>query len=290
MRNTGLAKKVGLLLLTIGIGLSAGFGIGLSPGFRVQMAHEGEVHFAQSIQDEAHGAYCAGLEVGRLAPRDGCGDADAAINAEELAPLPPELAGLRQAWKATQHTTEQAQEVLEAGGVQGPQARLSGWAAGNAVGFGLGIVFVVLGSVMCRRAMSAELAGPAETTDASAGAEDFGVLLNEVVQRVAAIQKDMHDCHAPTEADLDGFKDRIHALIQEPVAGLVAAGPRLKFRYGMEAFATVFSPLAGAERRLNRTWSTLVDRHWPEATDSIGHVVRNLEATQRALNGVTTNQ
>ena len=91
----------------------------------------------------------------------------------------------------------------------------------------------------------------------------------------------MTNLEAPNVSDLDALQVRLDAS-KEDLTRLLGAGPRLQMKYGIAAFAAIFSPLAGGERRLNRLWSTLVDRHWPESLASIDAAVFQLEASQTA--------
>jgi hypothetical protein len=47
--------------------------------------------------------------------------------------------------------------------------------------------------------------------------------------------------------------------------------------------AALFSPLSAAERKLNRAWAALVDRHWVEALASIAAAGADLRTTRDAL-------
>ena len=67
---------------------------------------------------------------------------------------------------------------------------------------------------------------------------------------------------------------------------LCASGPRVQALHGIEGMAALFSPLSAGERKMNRAWAALVDRHWPEALSSVGGAVVDLEETQAALKGL----
>ena len=115
------------------------------------------------------------------------------------------------------------------------------------------------------------------------GPVDFGVLLDGIISGVRQIQADMKALDAPTTADLDAIKERLEDIQKGDMARICAAGPQVQQRYGLSAMASIFSPLSGAERRLNRMWACLVDRHWPEAMASIDGAVENLDSAQRAV-------
>jgi len=205
--------------------------------------------------------------------------ADLAHTTDEL---PAEVAVLRQAWVERLAETVPHLHALASTPVVAPRSRVEQWFQDNGLIFLLGFVCVVAGAVMSRRAFKSELtedsgSGPAE------GAVDFGDLLGRVVDEARGIQVHMAGLAAPTLADLDAIQVHLERLQKEDLERLVGAGPRLQMKYGVGPFAQVFSPLAGGERRLNRLWSTLVDRHWPEAVASIDAAVAQLEAAQAAF-------
>ena len=111
---------------------------------------------------------------------------------------------------------------------------------------------------------------------------DFGALLTDLTQEVGALQE-----HMASGPNGDLTWEAVQAAIEEAQKGhlerLIEAGPRLQARHGLQAHAEIYAPLATAERRLNRAWSATVDRHWPEATDSVQHAHAALQAASEAL-------
>ena len=87
----------------------------------------------------------------------------------------------------------------------------------------------------------------------------------------------------PSVADLDGFKVRLEGVQKDALARLCASGPQTQARYGVEGMALLFSPLSSAERKLNRAWAAMVDRHWPEAVASVRGASLELDAARQAL-------
>jgi hypothetical protein len=309
-------KTIGLVLLALGIGITGATGAALSTDFRAYMALEGELKFAEALYSEAHDAYCTerveaigqGLSVeGALA--DGCEvegheapEAEAEVEETEEADeeakesqkrvmelaeavfttdeLSPELASLRSTWIDRWSETVPPMQALEDAEVVVPGTRVSQWFSANGGLFLLGLAFVLGGSVISRRALKAELSGDEGEEE---GAVDFGELLGRIVTEAQGIQAQMTSLDAPTIDDLDAIQVRLERLQKEDLARLVGAGPRLQMKLGIGPFASVFSPLAGGERRLNRVWSTLVDRHWPEAVRSIEVGVAQLELAKQAF-------
>jgi hypothetical protein len=144
---------------------------------------------------------------------------------------------------------------------------------------------LVAGAWICRKAAGAALDDEGED---SPGVIDFGALLGEVAEATAVLRDGMVALDAPTEADADQFQAQLEDIQKDTLARLCASGPRVQARYGLQGMASLFSPLSGAERRLNRTWAALVDRHWPEAMDSVAGAVTNLDETRQALNELTS--
>ena len=71
-----MKKNLGLILLTIGIGLSAGFGAELAPNFRHETKINGIAGFGEAIASQKHADYCKTLTVNKLPPVEGCADED----------------------------------------------------------------------------------------------------------------------------------------------------------------------------------------------------------------------
>jgi len=282
-------KNIGLILLTIGIGLTAGFGAVLSPGFRKATLASGQATMAAAAADALHVEYCALRKESRLEDADGCGDSPPLVgtSAEKLSTLEQRreimLVGVSQARVAYQIALKKCitfDAAVTSMGTQGPGVRLSGWFGAGGAGFGLGLFFLVSGAWICRKAAGAALVDEGED---SPGVIDFGALLGEVAEATAVLRDEMVALDAPTEADADQFQAQLEEIQKDTLARLCASGPRVQARYGLHGMAALFSPLSGAERRLNRAWAALVDRHWPEALESVEGAVSELTETRAAL-------
>ena len=293
-----MKKMIGLVLLTAGIGLTAGFGAVLAPDFRAATAAAGEATFADQAVDEARESYCTLREQFNAGPADGCPGAGALV--DEVSGL--SRAELRAAQLQALTSAEQGMQViqiaqariqyrlavrksmkrwqdLEAMGTQGPVPRLSGWFSRAGVGFIVGFLLLVLGAWLSRRAAVAQV-----DSDASGPqVEDFGVLLDRVRTAVGALSAAMAACAAPTTSDVERFKAELEDIQKGDLARLCASGPRAVARHGVEGMARLFSPLSGSERKLNRAWAAMVDKHWPEAMSSVSGALAELEETAAAL-------
>jgi len=296
-------KTIGLILVTVGLGLAAGFGAYLSPGYRGALVQEGEATLSDSAVDGAFEAYCTAREKSGLAPAEGCGDSSPLVAPDDAKPLskaelrtaqlaaieggpaglPDGVSTARGAYAGALQTSRKLWTTVEAAGTRGPGERLSGWLSVGGAGFGVGILLLLVGSWICRKADASE----GETGDAGeSDAVDFGVLLSSVLDDVASLAADMEAMEAPTVDALDDFKRRLEDVQKEEMARLCASGPAVQRRHGLQGMALLFSPLSSAERKMNRSWAALVDRHWPESLASVRGALNDLESAQSELHGL----
>lgn len=305
-------KVRGLILLAAGIGITGASGAALSTDYRAYLALEGQLNFAEASSEAARKEYCAAREqYGNdnlpgdpvACPDEAAAEAESsaeqdsddslspweqrAASVNEAAALdgvqPADLLALRSEWIRNWQATVEPLKAVETAQVVDPQTRVQQWFQANGALFGLGFFLVLWGAWMSRKALQEALSSdPEEGNGAESGAVDFGELLDSIVGEARTIQSEMKALAAPHLSDLDALQVRLERLQKEDLTRLLSAGPRLQMKYGITAFASIFSPLAGAERRLNRLWSTLVDRHWPESMVSIDAAVNQLESAQIA--------
>ncbi len=158
-----------------------------------------------------------------------------------------------------------------------PGQRLSDWFALSGIGFLAGLGLIVTGGLVTRKAIKADL----ENESSSEGEKplDFGEAIAnlkiQVEKMVAEMQPHLEDW--PGEEEFEKQKTLLEDLQLEGLEPLLQTGPRLQALYGMAGFASVFGPLSGGERLMNRAWSALVDRHWTEATNSLAGAAENLK-------------
>lgn len=285
-------KNIGLILLTIGIGMTAGFGAVLSPDFRKATLAEGQLQMANNRADALHADYCALRLEHKLKDAEGCGESPSlpATAGEKLALfdqgdelLLVKITQARVAYRLALKKAVPLEALVLDAEVQGPEARLSGWASAGGVGFLAGLVLLIAGAWVCRKAAALDASGEGSN---AGEAVDFGLLLSQVHADLAALHQDMLALAAPSVADAEAFKERLEGIQKEDMARLCASGPRVQAIHGIEGMAALFSPLSAGERKMNRAWSALVDRHWPEALGSVGGAVLDLEGTQAALDGL----
>jgi hypothetical protein len=296
-----MQKTIGLVLVTLGLGLTAGFGAILSPGTRKAILTEGEAGFSDSYVETMQAEYCRSREKNQLPPADGCPGSPPLVPIEKANQLSPtelyaaqvdamsgnkevlliDVSQARVIYRIALKKSLQRWQAVEAAETQGPGARLSGWLGAGGAGFGLGLLLMVAGAWICRKSDSVLDADPSDAPEN--GPVDFGALLGSVEETMAQLCADMKGTEAPTVADLDAFKARLEDVQKGAMARLCASGPRVQRRYGLQGMAALFSPLSAAERKMNRSWSALVDRHWPESLSSIEHAVVDLQAAKTEM-------
>ena len=298
-----MKKSLGLILLTLGIAITAGTGSQLAPDFKAELTRSGDAQIRKARSERRRKAYCKARRSTGLKLAEGCSSKSKTthlVRPERLSGvsetkrtgrmimalerrtrrLSGVVADKRARWVKALKKERSAHKRAEAVDTQGPGERLSGWAAQSGLGFGFGLLLVFAGALICRRAIAADLLG--EGPSGEEGPVDFGALLGDVCDRVAALHQEMVALEAPTTDDLDGLKAKLEDIQKGDLARLCESGPKVQQRHGMAGFAEIFSPLSAGERKLNRLWSTLVDRHWPEALSSAADAVANLRAAQAA--------
>ena len=101
--------------------------------------------------------------------------------------------------------------------------------------------------------------------ESSIGVVDFAELLKSIAQQV----EEIHQKISSQEEINPQWLTEIETLQKESINHLVNAREQFRLKYGVDAFTEVFGAFSQGERRLNRTWSALVDQHMQEASRSI---------------------
>jgi hypothetical protein len=151
--------------------------------------------------------------------------------------------------------------------------------------FLLGLALIVVGALIGRAAVKREAtAEPAAGKDAPA--KDFGAVLGELSETLRRLADDAKAVGEPKREDLERIKGEIEKVQLDGFEPLVAARQRVQVKYGMAGFAEIFGPLSASERRVNRSWSAVVDQHWPETLSSLEIAATELEEAKRVLEGL----
>ena len=160
-----------------------------------------------------------------------------------------------------------------------PGERVSAWFNQSGIPFIGGLLLVLIGAVIGRKAVKAE--ATSDTRKSGAPATDFGALLTALAADLNALSESMGPL--PEAGQAEQVKARIEALQFEAFEPIVEARGRIQARFGIASFAELFSPFSSAERRVNRAWSALVDNHWPEACDSMRIAAVQMSETEVIL-------
>jgi len=173
----------------------------------------------------------------------------------------------RAAWIAAAAKEVEPKARLAAATLPGPGDRFDGWLSVAGIPFLIGLLLIVGGAMVSRKAIKADMAG--ESGGTADGKVDFALLLAQLRDDTATLSADAKEMENPSEAERDGVKVRIEQLQLNAIDPLVEARHQLQNRIGLSGFAAVFSPLSAGERKMNRAWSALVDQHWPETVVSL---------------------
>ncbi len=315
-------KYLGILILAIGVGLCAAFGARLSDGMYEQTRLGGQIALLEAQTDKAWADYCAAreaakLEQGECAPPEEADDppadtpleaaedgAEAAVEDEAaqtptydealaaekaaLAGVAPNAEGLsgppaqaRGRWLEARTALVEPRAQKASTPLPGPETRLAGWFELSGMPFLGGLALIVIGAVLGRRAAKAELSGDSKSGDDTR--VDFGVAVADLAQKLRALADRAAALDAPTPAQRKEVQAEIEALQLTRFGPIVEARYQLQNRIGLAGFAHVFGPLSGAERWLNRSWSTLADEHWPETRTSLARSAEQMAEAAAAL-------
>ncbi len=297
-------KTLGLILVIVGVGLSGAFGSRVGDDLAARIRVQGTLELLKTREEKAFAAYCEKLFVLGRAPRDGCPekptDGQAAAHSDRAdrsrerlgalqaasPSLPPEPAALRRAWLDAWDARLRAEDdATRLDPAPTPSQRVKGWFSIGGIPFVAGLGLIVGGSLLVRRAIRLEAHAadhPAEGASQPA-AQDFGILLEALHDEVRALAHRMDGIAEPTAEQIQEAQEAIEALRTDKMDALIDARGRVQRRFGVAGYAAIMSPLSSAERYVNRAWSALVDRHWPEARRSVNNAVLYLEETHRAL-------
>jgi hypothetical protein len=277
-------KHVALVLLVVGIGLTAAFGARNPADIDNRTAANTLAAGAEGATAEAKSAFCEAYLEAELAPIALCAevaaegtssesDDGADAEAQTLAPLNAasltgDLVGLHTTWEAAQQTSVTARH--EAMLLEPPASgkRFGDWFDLAGLPFLLGLALLVTGAILSRVVAKKEAtSGESEST----GPQDFGLALNNVGTRIHSLADEIARADALDEREMVALQEQIQSIQLEGFEPLIDARLRVQARFGLAGYAAIFGPLSSSERFLNRAWSALVDSHVPEATASLRH-------------------
>lgn len=259
-------KNIAILLVMVGVGLAAAFG---ARNVDAVMERQGAAGAAKLLGGHTAELDREAKDAATAAPRKAELDA-------ELARLGPRVEAANAAAGAIPKEAVPAKD------------RLAGWFSANGLPFSAGVLLIIVGGILARRADKAAASGNAPEGSGAKRKEavDFGHKLRATAAAVRTLQKVMKDEPARSVPRLVPLREQVEAIVRDDIEPLVETKPQVIARYGMAGFAALFGPLSGAERYLNRAWVAMVDRHWDEAEASLESAASQLEATVAALEGL----
>lgn len=288
-----------LTLTFFGVALSAFYGAQISPDVVPKQVIAGQLHFQQATAAAAHAEYCKASEALQIDAIDGCGEADryeavakerVHVDAQDdLSPreqqyrdiallesvdptlIDPRVHAARAQWITLLKTTLPTLKHQSTLPSVAPAKRLSDWWNTHWLGFGGGLLFMVLGGLLFRRTEA--IASNRRYASDNTMQDSSLALLEQLCAQLETLNTRVQSIDVPTFGQLNTTKAALESLQQSLLVPLIDQGPRLQSKHGLTGYASVFSPLSSGERLLNRTWCTLVDQHWPEARRSLNRAV-----------------
>lgn len=279
-------KMLSTALIVFGLGLAAAYGARNSDSIVERQEALGEARLLSEASSRSLTRYCKELaRAGKeLAP--GCPETLPA----ETTPVEGEAADLEAlsaAWKlSASKAGEAAHRAAKYDIVESPGHRFSNWLQQAGAPFMLGIILLIVGAVLARKEARAEALGETDKTYKGArdkAAVDFGELLQGLNDDLADANARVAKIAEPNDQDFDELRYLIKNLQYDKFEPLIESRVRVEARFGVAGFAAIFGPLSAGERQMNRAWSALVDRHWPEASESLLRSSRSLQAAQEQV-------
>ena len=254
-------KMLSTALVVLGLGLASAYGARNSDNVMSRQEALGEARLLNEASARAHERLTAAK--------------DAETGGETLDMLKADYAAL------SVRAGEAAHRAAGFDTVESPGRRFSDWFEDAGGPFGLGMILLIVGAVMARNEVRQAALGQASKQYKGArtpDAIDFGALLRALQADVAKAAAEAEAVEDPGDDDFKQLRYLVRNLQYDKVEPLVENRGRLEARFGLSGFAAIFGPLSAGERQLNRAWSALVDRHWPEASASLGRSAHYLSA------------
>jgi len=280
-------RRLSLCLTVLGVCLSAFYGSQISPDLQPKQVMDGQLYFQRAAAESAQAKYCETRAQFQLEDIDGCGESSryaavaedrihidanddlspreqqyrdiALLESVEASLIDPRVQSSRDQWvlslKAVLPILKQ-QSLL-------PRVNPSNhW-----MGFASGMFLMVLGGLVFRRAEANAFA--LQSASESTSENTPMALMKHLCDELEGLNRQVQALDTPMFSQLEETKIKLESLQKNVLGPLIDQGPQLQSKYGLSGYASVFSPLSSGERLLNRTWSTLVDQHWPEARRSL---------------------
>ena len=305
MNQTTALKISGLFLLCLGVAFCAAFGARQSPEMFNHIENEGGAKASESAFKAAQENYnklrknaelvfledvtppLPTFKIPTSAPQE---TVPKLIQdhirqlSSRVGPHDGMLETARQTWLKSAQSVLQSAHNLRNIQVPGPMVRVNGWLTESGTLFFLGLILIVTGAVLARKAQTAALVTPSKKkAGVHLDVPTLALKLAELSTAVKALSDDARAIDSPTVGDAEKIKSRIETLHLSHFEPIVESRYRLQASIGLGAFADVFSPFSSGERNLSRAWATLVDEHWPETLSALGRSAMALKRADESL-------
>jgi hypothetical protein len=152
-----------------------------------------------------------------------------------------------------------------------PGERLVQWLVAGGPPWALGVVLVVVGALIERRAAAHASRRP----DAASGAVDYPRALGEILSALRGIREQIREL--PMDAPSAAPRAEIDRVQDELITPLVEGRAQLVARHGTSTFSVYFGAFSAGERNLARVWSALTDGHSVVARASLDSAIASFE-------------
>lgn len=254
-----MKNLIALTLLVAGVCVAATAGSRLGAEQGARLPAEGQTAIAS--RSLAQLAACEEKATAALEEED----ADPAAIAEDRTACEERALEL---WGGDRAVAESAKTMadarLERAGRLEPGTRLSSWLAVAWPQWAGGLVLIVAGAVLGRRAAYESATGTHHEGPQSIGFLDGVARLRAAIDELLAEVRALED-----GADAPAARERIEQLETDILAPIVESRDRYKARFGIAAFAEFFGPFSGGERNMARAWSALTDGYPHVAVEAL---------------------
>ena len=176
--------------------------------------------------------------------------------------MPDDVVSAREAWQVSVAASEELGAQLSAMAPPAAGARLGAWFKLSGMPFLLGLIFVVAGSLISRKALKEEMESGADSKGGGGGPV-IGQKRSALAADVKALAEEMaSQGDAAEQAEMDSVRERIEIFQPEGFEPLIEARVQVQARHGLAGFAAVFGLL---ERRALRQPRVVSARRRPLA-------------------------
>jgi len=170
-----------------------------------------------------------------------------------------------------------ASKIVPAEEGTGALAKIGVWGADAGLYFALGIVLMVVGGVIARRAQR-----PAKPTGSEGGKPESGMekaiaLIDEMTAKLETL-----DASSLPEGH-QALADELDAILSDQIPDFLDHRTLLIDRLGLARFAEMIGSFAQMERGTARAWSAITDEAWAEVPPSLDKARTAVKRAREAM-------